>query len=249
VRPLEIWDVHTSAGPLHACRHRPDYPRLLVEALGGTVEACGAEAIFVAGGGLLEPSIRDTLQARLAGRLGLLFAPDPVFAAGPGGKDVLQRLGKGGLIVDVGQTAIKVIHGQAQRLHPRDWHALPPAAWVRPEQREQQRRKLRDFVSSALRAHARPRPEAIVLGLPCDFPESAPGACSYAGLEGDRHFVAAILEQAGLTDAHCVYLNDAVLAALSARALCGRVLPRKTLVATLGFGVGGAVLGGPDDAL
>ncbi len=150
----------------------------------------------------------------------------------------------------MGQTALKVFQGKDRILYPRDWRALPDAQEVTAGERQRKRHALRSFVASALRDHAEPGPEAVVLALPCDFPGGVPGACSYAGLEGDADFVAAVLAQAGLTGVLCVVLNDAVLAALSARELFAGRLPARTLAVTLGFGVGGALLeGGGCDAL
>lgn len=252
VRPLEIWDLLTAAGPLHSCRWRPDYPLLLAEALkairagnarrwSGEAILAPFEALVVSGGGLLEVGVRSALETRFPGSL---FFPNPVFAAGPGGWAILRRLGKSGLIADVGQTALKVIQGTDRSLYPRDWRALPGAEEVTAAERQQQRHALRSFVASALRNHAEPRPDAVVLALPCDFPGGVPGACSYAGLEGDADFVAEVLAQAGLAGVRCVVLNDAVLAALSARELFAGQLPERTLTVTLGFGVGAALLEG-----
>jgi hypothetical protein len=251
VRPLEIWNLLTSAGPLHSCRFLRGYPRRLVEALealraGSARRAGGAsvqapfEALVVAGGGLLEPGMREDLHAHFAGSW--FEVPEPVFAAGPGGRAILRWRGQSGLVVDIGQTAIKIIRDDERFLYPRDWEALPPAERVRPEQHAQQRAALRSFVGSVLRRHAQPRPEAVVLALPCDFRDAIPGACSYAGLEGDVDFIEEVLAQADLPGVACIHLNDAVLAALSARELFANRLPALTLVVTLGFGVGGALL-------
>lgn len=254
VRPLEIWDLLTSAGALHRCRHFSAYPRLLVESLeairGGYARRCDGgrvhvpfKAIVVAGGGLLDPCVRETLQARFAGIVSLHLCPDPMFFAATGVQTILQELGRHVLSADVGQTAIKVVQGESRFLVPRDWIALPLADEVPPEQREHQRAALRSFISSALQLRDTP-PAAIVVGLPCDFPADVPGPCSYAGLEGDAHIVEEAIAEAGLADCPCVYLNDAVLAALAARSLLANQLPSPTLVVTLGFGVGGAVLDG-----
>jgi hypothetical protein len=198
------------------------------------------EALAVAGGGLLEPGVHGALRARFGGSL--FVCPDPVFAAGPGGRAILRWLGQSGLVADVGQTAVKVIRGNQYSLYPRDWEALPHADQVHPGQHPRQRLALRSFVASVLRGHAEPRPEAIVLALPCDFPCEVPGPCSYAGLEGDAAFVEEVLAQADLAGVACVYLNDAVLAALSVQDWFANRLPARTLVVTLGFGVGGALL-------
>jgi hypothetical protein len=258
VRPLEIWDLLTGAGPLHRCRGLPGYPLLLAEALealraGTAVRPSGEivhvpfEALVLAGGGLLEVGVQSTLQVRFHGSL---FFPDPVFAAAPGGRAILSQMGKSGLVADVGQTALKVFQGNDRFLYHRDWRALPPAEEVTAGERERQRLALRSFVASGLRGHAEPRPESVVLALPCDFTGGAPGACSYAGLEGDADFVEEVLAQAGLGGVPCLVLNDAVLAALSARELFARQLPARTLVVTLGYGVGAALLeGGGRNAL
>ncbi len=253
VKPLEIWDLLTGAGPLHSCRSLSAYPRLIVEALealraGGARRRCGEtlrapfDALAVAGGGLLDPGVHRALEDHFAGSL-FLF-PDPVFAAGPGGRAILRQLGRTGLVVDVGQTAIKIIRKDKSFLYPRDLGLLPHAEQVPPEQHHRQCLLLRSFVADALRGHTQPLPGAVVLALPCDFPGGVPGACSYAGLEGDADFVEDVLAQAGLAGVPCVYLNDAALAALSAHELFGGGLSPRTLVVTLGFGVGGALLEG-----
>lgn len=252
VTPLEIWDLLTPAGPLHRCSALPHYPHLLAETLdalrggsarraSGETVAASFQAVAVAGGGLLDPAIPDALRSRFGASLSLL--PDPVFAAGAGGRALLQRQGRSGLVVDVGQTAIKVVSRSRRFLYPRDWQVLPPAEQVPPKDYPRQRIALRSFVAAALLRHSRPLPSGVVLALPCDFPGGLPGACSYAGLEGDT-FVEEVLAQAGLADVPCVYLNDTVLAALSVRELFGDRLPLLTLVVTLGFGVGGALLEG-----
>jgi hypothetical protein len=249
VRPLEIWNLPTSAGPLHTCRSLPGYPWLLIEALESlradrATVAIPFAALVVMGGGLLEPGMRSALEEHFAGSL--LVVPDPVFAAATGGLALLGRQNQSGLVADLGQTAIKVIRADDRFLYPRDWQVLPHADEVPAEQHQRQRAALRSFVASALRGHAQPCPKAVVLALPCDFPGEVPGACSYAGLAGDADFVTAVLAQADRAGVACVYLNDAVLAALAARALFRNELPARTLVVTLGFGVGGALLEGED---
>ena len=98
-------------------------------------------------------------------------------------------------------------------------------------------------VRSFLQPGPETRPDVVVLALPCELDDrGVPGPCSYASLEGDGQFADAVLAEAGLADLPCMLVNDAELAAISARARWGERLPPQTLVLTLGYGVGGALL-------
>ena len=173
-----------------------------------------------------------------AGALGTLL-PDGPFAGEAGGLALLREEGLPGMVVDMGQTSIKVSHGGRRGVILRDFDRLPARggeAWT-PEDRE----RLRDFLARALRegAGAIP-PPAVVLALPCELDsEGLPGGSSYAGMEGDRTLVRDAFVRAGLGHSRVLLINDAELAAASARLAMPRV---KTLVLTLGYGVGGAVL-------
>lgn len=215
----------------------PQFPRVLrnvLEALrvgrarsrsGSPLGAArGFERIFVAGG--------------RAGESGH-GTPDGPFAGEAGGLALLREEGLPGMVVDMGQTAIKVMHGGRHGVLHRDFSRLPArgeAAWTRDD-----RERLRDFLARALRDGAGAiSPPAVVLALPCELDdEGVPGGSSYAGMEGDRTLVRDAFVRAGLGHARVLLLNDAELVAASAR------LERpaaKTLVVTLGYGVGGALL-------
>ena len=98
---------------------------------------------------------------------------------------------------------------------------------------------LLDAVRAAMRDFG--EADAIVLALPAELDdEGCPEGSSYPGLQGDRDVAAAVLERAGIPGARVIMLNDAELAALSAK----RVVPPSAtaLVVTIGFGIGEALL-------
>lgn len=258
VVPLEVWDVIVGEHPLHEQMGSEHLPGLLLAALQdlragvartlsgvGSLRAACDFALAYLGGGL---TLRPGLAAALTG------APFPVIvdANGPfvgeaGGLSLLHKLGRSGLVIDFGQTAIKVTARGRRFALPRDWSRLPPADRVAAGRVGSQREALRAFlagsVGQCLERIAHFRPEAAVVALPCELDDyGCPGPSSYAGMDGDATLVTDCLRSAGLGDIPVLLLNDAELAAASAR-LCDAV-PRqgKTLVLTLGFGVGGAVL-------
>jgi hypothetical protein len=85
--------------------------------------------------------------------------------------------------------------------------------------------------------------EGLVIALPSRLDdEGVPEGSSYQGMGGDATLVEDALEIAGLPHAMTWLLNDAELASLSAR-LHPRVdSGKRTLVLTLGFGLGAALL-------
>jgi hypothetical protein len=254
---LEIWDLLVEGVPLHEARDLPGFPRHLTQGVmalcqgtarchSGIVppERCRAVDTIFVGGGALTAELEAAL--RTVG-LPLYVSRQPVFVAEAGGRQLLHSLGaRSGLVVDVGQTAIKISHNQGRARYPRDFSLLPLADAAggtfdgRPA--------LRRFLASALADAARAAGDvdAIVLALPAALDDAGrPGDCSYPGLAQDAHsdgalLVPEVLMEAGLEHVPCLLLNDAELAALSAR----EVIPpgATTLVLTLGFGVGGALL-------
>jgi predicted NBD/HSP70 family sugar kinase len=84
-------------------------------------------------------------------------------------------------------------------------------------------------------------PSAVVVALPCALDDrGVPGSSSYPTLEGDITLVPDALARAGLSQVPAMVLNDAELAALAVRV--DHPDGEHTLVVTLGFGVGAAVL-------
>jgi len=148
------------------------------------------------------------------------------------------------VVADVGQTAVKVLWGSRRGHHTRDFTALPIASEVAAPALVPFHAAVVAFVATAIRETlGGARPAAAVLALPCELDDDLnAGGCSYPIPKPDPTLAADILAEAGLDDLAALVLNDAELAAHAA-ALDPRVpRDRPTLVLTLGFGVGGALL-------
>lgn len=157
------------------------------------------------------------------------------------------------VVVDVGQTAIKVCQrgpqGSLVTALARDMTRLPvitdETRLTRTEARAMGQAAA-EFAAHALsRGFATGAPR-VMLAMPVELDDAlVPGACTYAGWQGDTELVRRIIsratETAGQAPQSVRVLNDAELAALAARkaGLCG---PGRTLVITLGFGPGGAMV-------
>lgn len=247
---LEIWDLEVRGVTLFAARDEPDFGARLTEGVeairrGGAItrsafklpDACRhIDTIFAGGGGLAGP-VEAELRA-----IGLPFQSGGAFAGEAGGLDLLDAMGaRSGLVVDVGQSAIKISSRHDRRRFPRDLEQLPIS---RPlGDRGESREPFRSFVAGALAAAMRDfgEADAIVLALPAELDDAGcPEGSSYPGLQGDGDLVAAVLARAGIPGARAALLNDGELAALSAK----RVVPAAAtaLVLTIGFGIGGALL-------
>jgi predicted NBD/HSP70 family sugar kinase len=117
---------------------------------------------------------------------------------------------------------------------------------VSPAEAPAQRRRLREFISLKLQfamSESGQRPGAMVFALPAKLDDNGtPHGSNYAGMAGDRALLIHGLEQAGLGSLPLFVLNDAELAALSARLDERLAAFRKVLVLTLGFGIGAALI-------
>ena len=109
---------------------------------------------------------------------------------------------------------------------------------------DEQRLELRRFLAEHLQASATNIPvEGLVIALPSRLDDDGvPEGSSYEGMAGDATLVRDTLEMAGLTDVPVWLLNDAELAAESARMHPAVDAQKRTLVITLGFGLGAALL-------
>lgn len=231
--PLEIWDIELEGTLLY------EQPERLFEGLTLLREgrartrfsrspldaARNFDSLFLGGGRriVVPPTPYPVAVSR-----------DGAFVGEAGG---LALLGGDGVVVDVGQTAIKVSSPDERRMISRDLATLPiRAADAADHDVPAQRVRSREFLASALGGARR-----IVLALPCELgDDGVPGRCSYIGWEGDRTLVADALRLAGNSEAEVLLLQDGELAALSAPER-----PGKTLVVTLGYAVAAALRTAP----
>lgn len=255
--PLEVWQLvlKTKTTLSRAIRWRPERLleglELLHRGEGRTRDgreehhACAGYAHLVIGGGR-SADVTDEVLAK---------GPTPftrltgAFIGDAGGHTLAAQHGFHAgetLVLDLGQTSIKVSYAGQQRRLERDLERLPRANRQTRRQREAQRVALRDFLAEAVCAVAAGRadPAAVVVALPGEISDDAvPGRSSYVGTAGHATLLPDVLVRAGVKPKMLGVLNDAELAAASAS-----LLPQaagKTLVLTLGFGIGAALLAAP----
>jgi len=232
-----------------------DFPELLLEALrtlhaGGAAtrsdgpapaEVRGFEALFIGGGGAESAALRDAV---LKAPWPVVFSEECRFVGEKGGFHLLAMHDRPGLVVDLGQTQLKVAAPGRRWTFQRDFTRLPMREDRASESVSEQRMELRRFIGESLReCAAGTSVGGLVIALPSRLDDGGvPEGSSYVGMAGDAALVEDALEIAGLQHATTWLLNDAELASLSARLHPG-VDPRKrTLVLTLGFGLGAALL-------
>ena len=252
VAPVELWDLELSRGILWDHMDGDALSVALVEAVErlrkGTartrsrmpIPALARElrALWLAGG---RASTIDA--ATLGAALGLpVFIADAPTAFAERGARALVPEAAALAVIDLGQSRLKLSVGGRRFEHDRPWQRLPlheasPSIDPTPA-----RTALRAWVGAALAAAAAtPRPDAVVLALPCELPDAPiPGSSSYPGLRGDATFISDVLATAAWHPTRVLVLNDAELAAVAA-GLDARTHGTLTLVLTLGFGVGGAL--------
>lgn len=245
VTPLEVWDVLVDGTPLHAVPRGPEFEKALAR----------MSAALIAGTAVSESATRFPAACREIVRVALVggavgavewTGPVPVLpVAGPercaerGGLAILRRAGQRGMVVDLGQSRLKVWSGGRRWSLPREFEKIPISG--RPVD-GRGRAALVEFVADALREAAGPAVEAIVFALPCEISADAEiGTCSYPWAAGEQ-IVPEMLAAAGLAGVPTRVLNDAELAAIGVAEDC--TMSGVTLVLTLGFGVGGALLRG-----
>lgn len=247
VVPVELWDLEVSGGILGDLIHDANFASTLSSALvhlregtaatasGSDLTPCrGIARVLLAGGSI--PTHTIACDGIVIDR-----APgDARFLGVEGGLVALRARGHHRpLAVDVGQSALKLGLDGERRLVPRDVARLPVAGGDVPEGR----RELRDFVSRGLHAIVTDRalPDAVVIALPAAVQEDGtPSGCTYVGLEGDRDFASDTLALAAMAGVPLYVMNDAEMA--GAGLVLGYRPKVKTLLLTLGFGIGAAVL-------
>ena len=253
IQPLEIWRLLLDSGaPLWRVAQRR--PERLLEGLdllhrgaGRTRDGrtdhhtCAGYQHLVIGGGRAAVVPDDLLRR---GPTPFTRLTDPVVAEA-GGHALAARLGfrpAEVLVLDLGQTAIKASHAGRRCRLERDLDRLPRGRL--PERRRaEQRQALCAWLAEAITAVVPPqdKPLAVIFALPGEITaDGMPGRTTYMGTQDHRSLLPDVLRRAGLSPKVVGVLNDAELAACSAS-----LLPEaagKTLVLTLGFGLGAALL-------
>lgn len=240
--PIEVWDLLVDGVALYDVDRGAGFGAALGRAVellmsGEAVsESCPRfpevcrqiRRVVLAGGAAGAVQWRSTVPA--------VVAAEPERCGVRGGLAILA--GRRGLVVDLGQSRLKV-SGAREWVYVRDLLKIPVS--MRPVEGAG-RAALVEFVATGLReAAAECEPEAIVLALPCEIGDDAAlGTCSYPWRAGDA-IVEEVLAAAGLERVPTWLVNDAELAAIGVAA---DGVADTTLVLTLGFGVGGAVIRG-----
>jgi hypothetical protein len=200
------------------------------------------DAVFLAGGRVQEKG----LQKGLSGLPCALVVGEGAYTGIQGGFELLKMRGLAGWVLDLGQSQLKLATGHQLWKFPRDFSRLRSDHHVSPLEVPAQRRRLREFLSLKLQlalADTQQRPQAVVVALPTSLSEDGtPGTGDYAGMKQDRTLLPDALALAGLSGTPLLMLNDAELAAFSARQDPRLVQFRKILVLTLGFGIGAALV-------
>ncbi len=248
--PVELWDLELRDGILWDAMQDSGLTDALAEAVEHLAEGSARtrsstplpeesrhfEALWLAGG-----RSGRVARPRLAAAIDRpVWQPHDPQAISVHGAIALAPHARRLAVVDLGQSHLKGFTSDRRIVVARPWDRLPmredctdpiPVA----------RQALRDWVGPAL-ASLRADPDVVVVALPCELgDEPTPGGCSYAGLQDDDDFIPDVLAAAGWRPDTVWVLNDAELAAAAARQ-DPRTRGTSTLVLTLGFGFGAAVL-------
>jgi hypothetical protein len=223
-------------------------------------EVEGFDRVFITGGGALTSNLIKNLTDQISqvysnqsiDSASIPFiiecASDPRFAAIEAGKVLLSTLGeKGGAVIDIGQTSIKT---STHQYFDRDFTAVKmnDNPEVTAVERDTALQAFYSFsnqaIASTMAAKNNIHNDVMVLALPCEI--SANGrlnGCSYIGFENNETLVSSLFDNLTTPPKRVYLLNDAELSAYAAtvqNAEAGTI--RKTLVITLGFGVGACLV-------
>jgi hypothetical protein len=203
----------------------------------------GFEVVYLDGGRSNDREIREGLAGL---DCEVISGTGGVFAGLSGGFELLRARERSGWVLDLGQSQLKLASPTHAWTWPRDSARLLEASHTSASALPAQRRRLKEFIALKLQlaiAEVREIPQTLVAALPSRLAgDGTPLYGTYAGLRGYRNLIPDALEQAGLRDVPVFVLNDAELAAHSARLDPRLANYRKVLVLTLGFGIGAALI-------
>jgi hypothetical protein len=255
ILPLELWDLllpdgsilwHHMQSPdfgekLHAVISQVWHGTATTKSEGKVSDAIrGFRTLHLTGGGA--PVVHGCLKHGPWSATTL--SHDATFGSAAGGCALLAGEGLDGWCLDLGQSGFKISTASVRLQRSRDWTCLPLRDDLNTADIPQQRAALRQSIAGLLqemRAAVDAWPRAIIAGLPSRLDDhGVPEDCSYIGMKGDVALIPDAMKQAGMPDVPLFVLNDAELAAVSARHELDLMPP--ALVLTLGFGVGGAMI-------
>jgi len=258
VLAVEVWDLPVGGKLLQEWRADPSFAQRLATVVRAirddppttfSAEARTA-ASRIARVHLVGGAVDDALCDAIAEHLPCTSTRDPFAAARAG-----TTLVPGAACADVGQSAIKLVDGETPangategrrdsidgprtRRVERDRSLAPPrdsiaGSWLPTLPRGLVRTSTVRWLASLL---AELRAAHIVVGLPCELVAGVPRSCSYCWPDPDPALVSDLARYSGKT---LSVLNDAELGAVVAMQAGA---PPDTLVLTIGFGVGGALI-------
>lgn len=251
VLPIEIWDLRVGQRRLFEWMDDPRLGEMLAQVVAdlraGTAESWlgrlppapirQVDTVWLAGGGA-SPQIAAALAARgfAVERPAELEYTGEAGARGLGLSDAL--------VVDVGQTALKLSYAGERRRVARDFAALPEAWHWQAGDLAAGRQRFIAFVAAAIAGLVGDRqPAQAVLALPCELDADAVArGCSYPYRAPDRQLAADLCGAAGLPAERTLVLNDAELAAHGILADATLAGDRTRLAVTLGYGPGAALV-------
>ena len=254
--PLELWDLIVDGRVLWEIMTEPDFPEVLCQIIGALRQGegetrsegrvpdviAGFDSVHIAGGRSREPLVRSAMGTL---ELPVTFSGTPDYPAQSEGLRLIGDLGgRTGWLCDLGQSTIKLSTKEQPMSFHRDLRRLPIRTGHPNESVPKQRVELRDWLAESLRCFSAKAaaPDAILFALPSRLDDQAvPEGSSYIGMAGDENLVADAVGQAGLNPPRILVLNDAELAALEAFSGPSLQHSVKTLVLTLGFGLGAAL--------
>lgn len=248
VKPLEVWDCITPKGRLWDHMYTNDFASLLAGCLLQIRSASATtlskaeipdyaqdyDALYIMGGGSENRAIITQLQQL---PIPLIIAQNPIYCALDAAQQLLTASEKSGMVVDVGQTQIKIVVEGKYFSYPRDLLQLPI------EETCPQKNALANFIATSISISTDKAPENIILALPCTIDENLNlGPCSYQQMHNNRELINEIIDSTELNKSTIQIINDAELAGLAASRDKRLTSFKKVLVITLGFGVGAAIL-------
>lgn len=249
-------------GPLWQHMDAADFPSVLCQLLqnlqrGNLTTASGADipigvadfdSVFLTGGRV------DQYGNALINALASLSCPviisgEPVFGAAAAGLKIVEQREGEVAAIDVGQTRIKLAMKAKRGTVERSLEQLPCLLPSEQADAEKFADSFSDWIAYALAEYCQKNEPLchLLLGVPCEIRAAGGfGACSYfpalSAEQVRRHVIERIQVQARLPALEIQTINDAHLAGYAALTEVQQMPFRKTLVLTLGWGMGASLL-------